>query len=156
MSVSVISAPGYQQKKVSKSINGSNASLQNAQTYHPGPVGLVGSFNTSRPSEAKALLLEKFSGGRKGDWIQAENAVVLKEAKHICATVENLNVCVGCKKNTGMLICCDGCIRSYHLSCCGLNRVPSGDWFCGNCDTEVSPRLIRMSLEFKTVSARNT
>ncbi|CAH2246701.1 autoimmune regulator [Pelobates cultripes] len=38
----------------------------------------------------------------------------------------------------GELICCDGCPRSFHLSCLvpPLTEIPSGTWRCDTCNTE--------------------
>ena len=38
----------------------------------------------------------------------------------------------------GDLICCDGCISAYHLSCLSppLKEIPVGQWFCSECETK--------------------
>ena len=38
----------------------------------------------------------------------------------------------------GDLLCCDGCIRAYHLECVDppLEEVPEGEWFCPKCQEE--------------------
>ncbi|CAM6045249.1 unnamed protein product [Sphagnum compactum] len=33
----------------------------------------------------------------------------------------------------GMLICCDHCPSTFHLTCMELEAVPEEDWFCPNC-----------------------
>lgn len=38
-----------------------------------------------------------------------------------------------CCRSKGTLIHCDSCIRSYHTSCLGLKKPPSGTWDCPSC-----------------------
>lgn len=47
---------------------------------------------------------------------------------------ENENLCVKCNK-PGMLLCCDSCPGSYHLTCADppLKKVPRGKWLCQVC-----------------------
>ena len=42
--------------------------------------------------------------------------------------------CVVCEDG-GNLICCDGCVNSYHMSCVcpPLLEIPEGQWFCEEC-----------------------
>jgi PHD-finger len=50
--------------------------------------------------------------------------------------MENSDFCHQCN-GTGQLLCCDGCVNSYHISC--LNPPldpagpPEGRWFCPSC-----------------------
>ena len=44
----------------------------------------------------------------------------------------NQHRCMRCK-GTGVLLCCDGCPNSIHLSCAGLYAAPPGKWFCKAC-----------------------
>lgn len=46
--------------------------------------------------------------------------------------------CAQCSQAVGLLLCCDGCPRAYHLGCLQppLTAVPSGDWFCTKCLAE--------------------
>jgi hypothetical protein len=37
----------------------------------------------------------------------------------------------------GDLICCDGCIHAYHMTCIALKEVPVGQWFCPECEQKV-------------------
>ena len=45
--------------------------------------------------------------------------------------------------NDDVLMFCDGCQKLWHTYCVGLQRVPSGHWFCENCrvQRDVEPRL---------------
>ncbi|KAL4903254.1 hypothetical protein BDW74DRAFT_53692 [Aspergillus multicolor] len=49
---------------------------------------------------------------------------------------ENNDFCRQCK-GTGRLLCCDGCVYSYHFSCLDPpldpTNPPGGDWFCPKC-----------------------
>ena len=40
-----------------------------------------------------------------------------------------------------MLVCCDGCPRSYHFTCCDppLKEAPADDWFCMKCSEDRAP-----------------
>ncbi|GAX23701.1 hypothetical protein FisN_12Hh278 [Fistulifera solaris] len=56
--------------------------------------------------------------------------------------MNNDDWCSVCKQE-GDLICCDGCISSYHRECSGLPRtgpLPEGKWFCPEC-TLVDPSM---------------
>jgi hypothetical protein len=56
--------------------------------------------------------------------------------------MNNEDWCSVCKQE-GDLICCDGCISSYHRECSGLPRsgpLPEGKWFCPEC-TLVDPSM---------------
>lgn len=48
--------------------------------------------------------------------------------------IDNSDICGECG-TPGDLLCCDGCDRSYHLTCLDppLNEVPSGSWYCSKC-----------------------
>ncbi len=35
-----------------------------------------------------------------------------------------------------LLVKCSGCKNRFHLKCVELKTVPSGDWYCGQCQTE--------------------
>ena len=36
----------------------------------------------------------------------------------------------------GLLLCCDGCDKSTHMSCCSIDAVPDSDWFCRKCSEQ--------------------
>lgn len=48
---------------------------------------------------------------------------------------EQSDECVVCHDG-GDLLCCDGCINSYHMNCITptMNEVPAGDWLCPECE----------------------
>eukprot|EP00940_MAST-03C_sp_MAST-3C-sp2_P001540 g1540.t1 len=48
------------------------------------------------------------------------------------ATDLNDHRCARCR-GTGVLLCCDGCPLSIHLTCAGLFSVPKGKWYCKGC-----------------------
>ena len=57
-------------------------------------------------------------------------------------SMENEDWCSVCRKE-GELLCCDGCVASYHRKCVGLpltGGLPEGQWYCPEC-TLVDPAL---------------
>lgn len=43
----------------------------------------------------------------------------------------------------GVLVCCDGCPSVYHSRCLGLNKMPSGSWYCPECKVnENDPKML--------------
>lgn len=52
-------------------------------------------------------------------------------------TMENNDFCRQCGRN-GQLLCCDGCVNSYHFSCLSPPldpaNPPEGQWFCPSCE----------------------
>jgi hypothetical protein len=48
----------------------------------------------------------------------------------------NFDYCAACGRG-GKIICCEGCPRSYHLSCLlpplKEKDIPKGDWICDRC-----------------------
>lgn len=72
--------------------------------------------------------------------------------------------CAVCSKS-GMLVCCDSCPLSYHLSCAipPLKKVPRGKWLCQVCSgTDQKSGKIKMNLGKggkkgkKTISPKST
>lgn len=55
---------------------------------------------------------------------------------------EHGDYCEVCGKE-GNLLCCDGCVRVYHLGCLAppLKSVPKDDWFCPVCASERATQL---------------
>jgi len=155
--VAIVKTSGYSNSvKVSLSINGSEAVIRNTNTYHPRAPVVLATFDTANPRLLKSLILQKYKKNRSStsrDWIEGDSKQICETAEELCSTIENLNICIDCKKNKGTLICCDGCIRSYHASCIGLREVPSGKWYCGNCHEEVDSSIIEESNKFDTIAA---
>ncbi|KAL1969739.1 hypothetical protein VTN77DRAFT_8292 [Rasamsonia byssochlamydoides] len=64
--------------------------------------------------------------------------------------LENNDTCRQCG-GIGQLLCCDGCVNSYHFSC--LNppldpaNPPEGEWFCPSCVTRRSFGALLKNLE---------
>ena len=52
---------------------------------------------------------------------------------------EHEDYCFCCHAG-GLLLCCDGCPKSFHLDCCNppLLETPAGTWFCAECSFGVS------------------
>ncbi|KAM3930820.1 autoimmune regulator [Leptodactylus fuscus] len=59
------------------------------------------------------------------------------ELSHHQSNDDECSVC----RDGGELLCCDGCPRSFHLSCLvpPLTYIPSGTWRCESCRKDVSP-----------------
>lgn len=55
-----------------------------------------------------------------------------QEMKKIFGQSDECKIC----NDGGELICCDGCINSFHLKCIKpeMKEVPRGQWFCSECE----------------------
>lgn len=64
--------------------------------------------------------------------------------------LENNDTCRQCGR-IGQLICCDGCVNSYHFSCLSPPldpaNPPEGEWFCPSCSTRRSFGALLTNLE---------
>ncbi|KAM5463842.1 hypothetical protein MauCBS54593_007287 [Microsporum audouinii] len=51
--------------------------------------------------------------------------------------IDNIDFCRACNGN-GQLLCCDGCVDSFHFTCLqppvDPNSPPAGQWFCPTCE----------------------
>ena len=55
---------------------------------------------------------------------------------------DNQDFCNACGGN-GELLCCDGCVRSFHFKCLDPpmdpERPPEGEWYCHVCEAKRNP-----------------
>eukprot|EP00536_Pseudo-nitzschia_multiseries_P002048 jgi/Psemu1/182683/e_gw1.27.28.1 len=55
--------------------------------------------------------------------------------QHEYENLENNDECIVCGEE-GDLLCCDGCVSSYHRCCLNMNggeSLPEGKWLCPEC-----------------------
>ena len=60
----------------------------------------------------------------------------------------NDDICYKCKKynGSGLLLCCDGCEKAFHLSCIGLDSAPLTDtWYCSYCSINQNNGMFMIS-----------
>ena len=62
-----------------------------------------------------------------GDWFCSDCKAVEKEL-----LAKSQDVCYVCGR-AGKLLCCDSCPKVFHLACCGLTKLPRGNWYCSYC-----------------------
>lgn len=78
-------------------------------------------------TSSNRCLIHYYSTYKSGD----DRSLYLREKKRW----EQSDECEVCHDG-GKLICCDGCISAYHLSCINppLKELPTGQWFCYECE----------------------
>lgn len=65
--------------------------------------------------------------------------------------IDNNNICAICNEE-GDLLCCDGCILSYHKRClCLKTALPQGKWLCPECEIS-DPSLLGPVISGKKAS----
>ncbi|CAG8059434.1 unnamed protein product [Penicillium salamii] len=49
--------------------------------------------------------------------------------------------CTICRQadNEDVLLLCDGCDKASHLYCLGIDEIPSGEWYCQQCESQRAP-----------------
>lgn len=59
----------------------------------------------------------------------------------LAVQVDNVDYCSACG-GSGRLLCCDGCIRSFHFKCLDppVNSEPEGTWLCFVCQAKRDPQ----------------
>ncbi|WEW61180.1 hypothetical protein PRK78_006670 [Emydomyces testavorans] len=66
------------------------------------------------------------------------------------AELDNNDFCRVCN-GTGNLLCCDGCVDSFHFACLDppldSNSPPAGRWFCSACDQKGPGAVLKAVLE---------
>jgi hypothetical protein len=157
--VGLLSATGYpSHQKVFKTID-QGKYLTAANTYHPSRPTIDIICEVSDHHTAKRILKSKASGRSRtsSDW--ATSQVSRQTVKSVCKTVDNSNICNACEepdnRRHGHLVCCDGCLRSFHKSCIGLRVVPRGWWECGNCHIRISKRQKQLSKDRITIDCQD-
>lgn len=63
--------------------------------------------------------------------IQPEDFIVFETE----GSYGNCVICQGGDRGHELLIC-DGCDRTFHVTCLGIGIVPGGDWYCPSCELD--------------------
>ncbi|KAL2000632.1 hypothetical protein VTN02DRAFT_2833 [Thermoascus thermophilus] len=98
------------------------------------PAGSVGSTRRSRAERDRAAVngVEATSANGDGTPVRPARRPTLSRDE----TIENNDFCRQCGRS-GQLLCCDGCVNSYHFSCLSPPldpaNPPEGQWFCPSC-----------------------
>lgn len=72
------------------------------------------------------------------DRIQAADvdpSMIIEYAEDDLADFQPCTIC-GEADNEDVLLLCDGCDAPSHLYCLGLAQIPSGNWFCTQCESQ--------------------
>ncbi|CAN6674649.1 hypothetical protein TRVA0_059S00540 [Trichomonascus vanleenenianus] len=60
--------------------------------------------------------------------------------------IENCVICASGEREQELLVC-DGCDRTFHVTCLGLGEVPFSDWFCPTCEVDGESAYYRFANE---------
>ena len=110
--------------------------LRHGQSYHDLPIltklelleFLIDDFLQTYPISCELLHRHRITSYYQGKY-------GLLPSKTELGKLTNVDECVVCGLE-GDLICCDGCIASYHCKCTGLaseGSLPEGIWLCPEC-----------------------
>ncbi|KAL4807565.1 hypothetical protein BDV18DRAFT_158783 [Aspergillus unguis] len=121
-------------------IRSSLASRPPSHLASPGPATSAGEDNT----EARRGRSESVASSDAGDNRRLTPSLTDDEPS------ENLDICRNCEGN-GQLLCCDGCVFSFHFSCLDPPldpaNPPNGDWFCPKCSIQKSLNTLRGGID---------
>ncbi|EGC43812.1 conserved hypothetical protein [Histoplasma capsulatum var. duboisii H88] len=94
------------------------------------------------PSTSSKRSREIFESSESGDEVEVAPAIPQKPPKRTRKSVappdeiDNIDFCRLCN-GSGQLLCCDGCIDSFHFECLAPpmdpKSPPEGQWFCPTC-----------------------
>jgi hypothetical protein len=68
---------------------------------------------------------------------------VQQPGSHVIAQLENDEICSACG-NAGDVVCCDGCPRSFHFECVGMDQTEDlpDEWYCNACAVNRFPTRV--------------
>ena len=72
------------------------------------------------------------SVGLEDDWQLGGDVIDYEDGPF---SAENCVICASGERAQELLIC-DGCDRTFHITCLGLDEVPFCDWFCPTCEVD--------------------
>ncbi|KAL2829164.1 hypothetical protein BDW59DRAFT_37321 [Aspergillus cavernicola] len=133
--------------KIVASESGLRSSLSSNPSSNPsspGPIVTIANLSTTGVSAPLRARSESLASSDAGDNRRLTPSLTDNER------TENNDYCQKCERS-GQLLCCDGCVHSYHFSC--LNppldpaNPPDGDWFCSRCSVSQSITTLLGGLE---------
>ncbi|KAL5045498.1 hypothetical protein BDW71DRAFT_78544 [Aspergillus fruticulosus] len=132
--------------KVATSESGIRSSLTSnppSNLSSPGAIAPNVDFSASGNTGARRERSESLASSDAGDNRRLTPSLTDEPA-------ENNDFCRECEKS-GRLLCCDGCVYSYHFSCLDPPldpaNPPEGDWFCPKCSVSKSLNTLLGGME---------